>query len=138
MNSTIKVMLQFPPESADQPVTYRLVKDFDVAFNIINAEVTHGKRGRLTLELIGENENIEKSLAFLAEQGIKCKIFSKVMIWNEDECIHCGTCTSVCPSGALSLDQKTWKITFNQDKCLVCELCTKTCPLRVMDVDLFL
>ncbi len=136
---TIKVFLYFPPEATGEPIAYKLVKDYDLTFNILNAEVTLGKHGRLTLELTGAPENIEKGLAYVAAQGVQTKVFSKNIIWSEQKCVACGACTGVCPAGALTISEcSNWALAFDSEKCLVCEACIKACPVRAIDVDVFL
>ena len=135
---TIKVFLYFPPDRTDKPISYHLIKDFDLVLNILQGQITPGKRGRLTVELTGDEENIERGLRFLDEQGVRYRIFAKSILWNEGKCVHCGACTAVRPSRALYMDPVTWSLTFEQEKCLICEACIKACPLDAMDVDTFL
>ncbi|MGI6562274.1 MAG: 4Fe-4S binding protein [Clostridia bacterium] len=131
----IKITFEFPPNSIKQPLTYRLIKDFDLMLNILSADVSLNRTGRLTMDMQGEEDMLEAALDWVKKQGISFKIFEKEVIWNEDKCIHCGACTAVCPSGALSLDNETWKLTFDREKCLICELCIQTCPLGVMGLN---
>ncbi|HBN83591.1 MAG TPA: ferredoxin [Clostridiales bacterium] len=131
----IKVTFEFPPNGIKQPLTYHLIKDFDLMLNILNADVSLNRTGRLVMDLQGEEEKLEAALKWVEEQGIAFKLFEKEVIWNEEKCIHCGACTAVCPSGALSMDDKTWNLKFDQEKCLICELCIKTCPLGVMGLN---
>ncbi|MBC8436540.1 MAG: (Fe-S)-binding protein, partial [Candidatus Omnitrophica bacterium] len=35
-----KIVLHFPRRMVDQPIVYKLVKDFDLKFNILKAHVT--------------------------------------------------------------------------------------------------
>ena len=134
----IKVFLYFPPDKTDKPIVYYLVKDYDIIFNILQAEIEPSKRGRLTIELEGTEENLQKGLEFIESQGVKYRIFNKNIIWNEDNCVHCGACTAVCPSQALSLNREDWSLNFDQSKCLVCEECIKACPMKAIDVDIFI
>ena len=94
----LKVILYFPPEKTDKPFSYYLVKDFDLIFNILQAEVQPNKRGRLTVELEGTEENIEKALDFAQAHGIQYRVFNKNIVRNQGECMDCGACTAVCPS----------------------------------------
>lgn len=134
----IKVFLYFPPDKTDKPVVYRLVKDYDIVFNILQAEIQPSKRGRLTIELEGTEENLQKGLEFIENQGVKYRIFNKNIIWNEDNCVHCGACIAVCPSQALNMNKEDWSLNFDQSKCLVCEECIKACPVKAIDVDIFI
>jgi len=130
----IKVSMYFPPNQTTMPLTYHLVKDYDLRMNILHADIGINKSGKLIVDIEGEESNIEKGLEFVQEQGVSYKLFNKTIIWQEDRCIHCGTCTSVCPSGALQMNKEDWSLTFDKEKCLICELCVKTCPLDVMCV----
>jgi ferredoxin len=53
---------------------------------------------------------------------------------NDDRCYQCGTCTSVCPTGALHVKRPEMEIVFDPDKCSACELCCPVCPARAMEV----
>ncbi len=130
----IKLSMYFPPDITTRPVTYHLIKDYNLQINILRADIGLNKVGTLVVDIIGEEEDIEKGLAFAKEQGVEYRFFTKSIIWQEDKCIHCGACTAVCPSGALWMDRKSWNLMFDREKCLVCELCVKACPLKVMNV----
>ncbi len=131
MKKKIKVLLKFPAEKSTMPVSYHLVKDYDLIFNIFQAHVRFGKRGELAIELTGEEQNLEKGLQFMRDEGIEVHILSRSIMWNGDSCVHCGACTGVCPTEALTLDENA-QLKFEQEKCIVCELCIKACPISVL------
>ncbi|NLJ66738.1 MAG: 4Fe-4S binding protein [Clostridiales bacterium] len=133
----LKVILYFPPDKTDRPFSYYLVKDYDLVFNILQAEVQPGKRGRLTVELEGTEENIERALEFARQNGVEYRPFNKNIVRNQGECMDCGACIAICPSGALYMDPIDWKLYFDESKCLVCELCLRACPVKAIDVNMF-
>ncbi len=128
----IKVTMYFRANELTMPLTYHLVKDYDLKLNILHADISLNKVGKLVVDITGTDENIKEGLDFVKQKGVEYKIFNKSIIWKEGECVHCGACTAVCPSGALAMDKDTWELTFYRDKCLVCGLCVKACPLKVM------
>ncbi|MGE5528502.1 MAG: NIL domain-containing protein [Patescibacteria group bacterium] len=131
-----RVVLTFPPELSEQPVTYHLVKDYDLSLNILKAKIVPGEEGKLVLELAnGDEERILTGIEYLRSQGIAVEPVSKEISLNEEECIHCGACTAVCQPGALALNPATAELRFDREKCLVCELCVPACPVRVIRVD---
>lgn len=132
----IKVTMYFSVEDIKKPINYHLIKDYNLQLNILHADISINKVGKLTVDMIGEEKDIDAGLRFVEEQGIKYKLFTKSIIWQEESCVHCGACTAVCPSGALQMDKKDWCLTFDKEKCMVCELCVKACPLKVMCVAL--
>jgi ferredoxin len=127
----IKLGLKFPPEKADKPVVTNLVK-FDLSFNILKAYISPGKTGTIILELKGSDENFDRSLAYLEEEGVQVKVYTDSVIRYEDKCIHCGACTAVCPSGALVMNKETWELEFDMDACLLCGHCVRACPARAI------
>ena len=53
--------LTFPPNEALKPLTYHLVKDFDLTPNILRAQIQPGQQGRMLLEVWGDKDAIEQS-----------------------------------------------------------------------------
>jgi ferredoxin len=132
---TIKVSLKYPLNSITTPLVSTLVKRFNVEVNILHANISLNKIGTLIADITGEEKDIEAALDFIVKQdGIRYKIFSNKLIWQEEDCVHCGACTAVCPSNALTMNRETWCLEFSKEKCLVCGLCTKACPLNVMSL----
>jgi ferredoxin len=129
-----KIVLHFPQVSVDQPIVYKLVKDFDLQFNILKAFVTPQEEGLMVLELSGKKENFAKGLEYLQSCGLKIQPLSQDVVRNDTKCTHCGVCVPVCPTQALVVDPETRKIIFHNKKCIACELCVKICPPRAMEV----
>jgi len=130
-----KIVLHFPLHSVDQPIVYKLVKDFDLQFNILKASVTPQEEGLMVLELIGTKENFDKGMEYLKSCGVTTQPLSKDIVRNEEKCTHCGVCVPVCPVEALTVDPQTRKVIFDNKKCIACELCIKICPPRAMEVN---
>lgn len=130
----IKVTMYFPANKIAVPLTYHLIRDYNLMINILNADVSLNKVGTLVADIEGEEKDIEAGLEYVRKIGAEYTVFTKSIIWQEESCVHCGACTAVCPSGALKMDKTDWSLTFDREKCLICELCVNACPLRVMSV----
>ncbi|MFH1791195.1 MAG: NIL domain-containing protein [Candidatus Omnitrophota bacterium] len=131
-----RVVLQFPPKLVDQPIVYKLVKEYDLVFNILRAWVTPQEKGELVMELRGEQNNYDNAVLYLKELGVSVEPLSKEITRDEDRCTHCGACITICPTGALVRDDATMKIAFDPEKCIACELCVKGCPPRAMKIEI--
>lgn len=131
---TKKIVLRFPQNLVDQPIICRLVKDYNLDFNILKASVTPEEEGLLVLELSGEEEKYQEGLKFLQKIGLKIQLLSQDITRNEERCTHCGACVTICPTQALKFDTKTREVIFDNSKCIACELCIKACPPRAMEV----
>ncbi|MBD0267615.1 NIL domain-containing protein [Pseudanabaena sp. FACHB-2040] len=131
-----RVKLTFPKRSVHMPITYRLAKDFNVAANIIRAQVAPNQVGKLVVELSGDIDQLNDAIDWLEIQGIKVSLASREILIDEDVCVHCGLCTGVCPTTALSLDPQTFQLTFNRSRCILCEQCIPTCPVQAISTNL--
>lgn len=131
-----KVILNFPKHTWDKPVVYTLHSRFNLIFNILKAQITPEEEGVMILELAGEEENIQEGIEFLKEIGVGVRFLTADIDKDEEECVHCGACTNVCPSGALYLDRDTYKVIFDKEKCVGCELCVKACMYKAIKIGL--
>ncbi len=134
MDSTKRIVLTFPREQVNKPIVYRLIKDFDLVFNILDADITPEEEGLMTLEVSGKQDLINKGLAFLKENSVSVKPLKTEIRWEENRCTHCGACVTICPAGAITIDRATMKVSFDKEKCISCELCVKPCPVRAFEV----
>jgi len=134
MTVSKRIVLHFPKRLVDRPIVCRLVKDYDLEFNILKALVTPEEEGLLVLELSGEQKEYDKGIRYLTQAGVKIQSLSQDVLRNEERCTHCGACITICPSGAFELDPTTRRVNFYDEKCVACGLCIKACPPRAMEV----
>lgn len=129
------MVLRFPAEAVNEPITYILIKEYDVQVNILNADITHGKEGNLLIEMSGQESNVDEALVYLESKQVEISPAIKTILFNEALCIHCGACSSVCFSGAINMDPSSGKLQFAPEKCVACELCIKACPLKLFELN---
>jgi L-aspartate semialdehyde sulfurtransferase ferredoxin len=130
-----RVTLTFPRRMVQMPVTYRLAKDFNVAANIIRAQVAPNQIGKVVVELAGDIDQLDAALDWLRSQDVGISLANREIVIDEDSCVHCGLCTGVCPTEALSLDPKTFMLNFTRSRCIVCEQCVPTCPVEAISTN---
>lgn len=130
-----RIVLDFPPQVVQTPLTYILAKEYDVASNILRAEIAPEESGKLVMEMDGLPDMVEKALERIKEMGINVTEIARKVTFNMDKCIHCGACVSVCLAGALKLD-KDYHLQFIEPKCTVCEMCVSACPVDVVEIDI--
>ena len=54
-----RIVLHFPKRLVDRPLVYRLIKDYNLEFNILKALVTPEEEGLLVLELKGKPISVQ-------------------------------------------------------------------------------
>ena len=65
-----KVMLKYPEHLIQEPVLFRMARQFDVMPNIRRARVTE-TIGEIVLTLEGGAENLEQGIRYLREAGVQ-------------------------------------------------------------------
>ena len=129
-----RIVLHFPKRMGDRPIIYRLIKDYDLEFNILKALITPEDEGLMVLALSGEQENYDKGVKYLTKNGVRIQALSQDVTRNEERCTHCGACVTICPTDAFALDPLTRITSFDHEKCVACGVCIKACPPRAMEV----
>jgi ferredoxin len=129
-----RIVLHFPKRMGDRPIIYRLIKDYDLEFNILKALITPEDEGLMVLALSGEQENYDKGIKYLTKNGVRIQALSQDVTRNEERCTHCGACVTICPTDAFELDPLTRLISFDHEKCVACGVCIKACPPRAIEV----
>ncbi len=130
-----RVTLTFPRRTVQMPLTYRLAKDFNIAANIIRAQVAPNQVGKLVLELLGDIDAIEAAIDWMQGQKIEVSLASREIVINEEQCVDCGLCTGVCPTEALVLDAETFELNFRRSRCVVCDQCITACPVQAISTN---
>ncbi|MGB3695296.1 MAG: NIL domain-containing protein [Spirulinaceae cyanobacterium] len=131
-----RVTLTFPQRTVQMPVTYRLAKDFNVAANIIRAQVAPNQVGKLVVELLGDIDELDACIEWMQGQNIGVSLASREILIDEESCVDCGLCTGVCPTQALTLHPQTFELNFQRSRCIVCEQCIPTCPVQAISTNL--
>jgi L-aspartate semialdehyde sulfurtransferase ferredoxin len=129
-------ILRFSKNTTSEPIIYQLVKQYDVEFNILKADIFPQRDGLMILELKGSKANVGKGLQYLEERGVKVERLAASVRRDDEKCFQCGVCTGVCPVGALSLHRPDMAVIFDPEKCTGCSLCVPICPVRAMELAL--
>ena len=133
MHSKILV-LRFPKTEVQKPIVCNLAHNYDLIFTILNAGILPRKEGFMVLELQGARKNFKEGIQYLKSQGVDVQNASQEVKRDDAICTHCGACTAVCPTGALSIKRPEMEVHFDQQKCSICELCVPACPPRAMKI----
>ncbi|MEJ5364949.1 MAG: NIL domain-containing protein [Desulfosoma sp.] len=128
------LVLRFPKEIVDKPIVTNLVRNYNLSFNILKAQIFPRKEGLMVMELRGNRKDYERGLQYLKDIGVIVESIAQGIRRDEERCYQCGACTAVCPTGALHIKRPEMEVLFDSERCSACELCVKTCPARAMIV----
>lgn len=126
----MKAWLNFSPKMVNQAVITNLIKNYDVSFNILRADI-NPKGGKMLVEINGPEA--EEGINYIKKAGIDVSRVKKVVKKDEDLCIDCGACVSLCPVKAILIEDD-WTIGVDDEECIGCKLCTYSCPIKAIKV----
>jgi ferredoxin len=134
MDISRRIVLRFPRRLVDRPIVYRLIKEHDLEFNILKAQVTPDEEGLMVLELRGGREDYQAGVEYLSGAGVVIQPLSQDVIRNEARCTDCGACITICPTDAFVVDKETRRVDFLNERCIACDKCIQACPPRAMEL----
>ncbi len=110
------------------PYTAEVILETGAKINIERANVD-AVRADLVIDV--PDDKVEQVAEHFKDKGVEVQRLVKLIAWDEEKCIHCGACISVCPAGVFSFDQ-SWTIHLEEEKCVRCDVCIKACPLNAL------
>jgi ferredoxin len=129
-----RIILRFKRNTIDKPIVYRLVKEFNLVFNILRANISPRAESMMVLELEGDEKDFNQGIEYLKGLNIDTEPIEQDINRNESKCVHCGVCTSVCATEALYVNRENMRVEFDYERCVACEHCVKVCPVKAMNV----
>ena len=126
----MRAWLKFSPDIINKSIISDAMKRYNITFNILKANITP-KGGKALIEL--EGENIDESIGYMESQGIKVDPIKKVLKRDDEKCIDCGACVSLCPVKAICI-QEDWSIGIDNELCIGCGFCTGSCPMKAIAI----
>jgi len=132
MERVTNVLLVFRQEVMYQPVIYRLAREFNLVFNILEAKILPRREGRIILAIEGVESAVSRGIAYLEEAGVEVTSIADHSRRDDERCVHCGACTAVCRTGALTLEPASMEVRFVPEQCVACGQCESACPMQAL------
>ncbi|MDO5846713.1 MAG: 4Fe-4S binding protein [Methanocorpusculum sp.] len=126
----MKLLVDFGNGNIQDPAIASVILETGIAASIERAMMEED--GGWVLLSIEDGEEKRFSDA-LAKYGVSSHIQTNSVVYNPDECVDCGLCTSLCMKHVFSFD-KDWKLVVDADRCVLCGRCAEFCPQRALTV----
>jgi len=100
--------------------------------SILSASVTPDS---ITAELAVQapsEEHVREFLRTLRRFGLEVKELEKTLVHDEETCVHCTACHSVCPTGAVVVEDH--EVSLDESECIMCGSCAEICPTGAIKV----
>ncbi len=126
----MRMILRFDSKTVTKPLLSKTTLETGALINILRAEVG-SRRGEILIEV--EDEKAEKVEEILVSEGVEVIELVEAIQKDEDKCVHCGVCISICPTEALRFNGEK-KVVIEAEKCVHCGSCVKVCPTQALSL----
>ena len=123
----MKLMLHVEPGIVRQPLVSSVILETGALVNIERAKVD-AVSGEIVID-VSSDKCMEVKKAF-EQRGVKVVLLEVPVIRDDMECIHCGACISICPTGTFRFED--FKVIEDAGKCIQCGACIEACPQRAL------
>lgn len=126
----MKIKINISSEIVTKPILAESIIETGVLLNISQAHF-ESSYGEVVADVSADDfENIN---AALSSKGANVSRLDTPINWDEDECVECSACISVCPTLVFSLDDE-YSLLVDQSKCIQCGTCVTMCPHNALSL----
>ena len=123
----MKLMLHVAPGIVRYPVVASVILETGALVNIERASID-AVSGEIVLEVPAEH--CSEVIEAFQKLGVKVMHLEIPVVRDENECVHCGACVSICPTGTFRFED--WRVVADSGKCIQCGACVVGCPQRAL------
>ena len=120
--------LKFDSKAVKEPIISIATLETHALINIIRASVG-ARHGEIVVEV--DDSKAKDVVEVFERYGVDVSRLDKAIVKDEDRCIHCGACVSICPVETFSMDADK-RVVVDTSKCIHCGICVKVCPVGAL------
>lgn len=124
----MKLRLKFSPQVIRQPVLAETILETGAKIDIELARVD-GSSGEIVISV--PDESCRSIVSVLRRKKVDVTKLGEAIAKDEENCVHCGACVSVCPVDAISYEHD-WRVRIDKAACVQCGTCVHACPVGVI------
>jgi ferredoxin len=125
----VRALLRFSAEQVQEPITSEVILSEEVEMNILSAQIDE-RGGEILIEF--DPESTSKVVEAFRRKGVEVRVDKFIEI-DDQKCIHCGACYSLCPVDAIKIEDD-YSIKFEEELCVRCGTCLDACPMTAISL----
>jgi L-aspartate semialdehyde sulfurtransferase ferredoxin len=129
----MKLLLRFNPEIIKKPIIAETVLETGVKLDIERARV-EGPQGEIVVNV--PDDSCREVVNVLRHKKVDVVRLDVPITKDEENCVHCGACVSVCPVGAIAYEYD-WRVRMDEKLCVQCGNCVTACPVCVIRLSVY-
>jgi L-aspartate semialdehyde sulfurtransferase ferredoxin len=128
----MKLLVNFSRGKGRKPIIAQVVRDTGVLINVERA-VIDSSEGEALIDVPDDQcQLVRNSMTSL---GARVRMLEHGITLNEQVCIDCGECISICPNEVFSFTPD-WKLALTEERCVLCGKCVDVCPRQALTLPL--
>jgi len=122
--------LKFDSRTIKKPIISTATLETNALINILRANVG-AREGEMVVEV--DDSKAKEVEEIFRRFGVEVIELREAVVKDEDRCVHCGLCISICPVEVFRFDED-WKVIAETEKCIHCGVCIKVCPCQALSL----
>jgi NAD-dependent dihydropyrimidine dehydrogenase PreA subunit len=124
----MKLLLTFSKKKGREPVIAQVVKETGVLISVERAHID-STSGEVLVDV--PDADAPRVTEWMRAKGVTVRILEHGISRNEDECVDCGACISICPKEVFYIDSE-YRVHLRDELCVLCGKCIPACPHRAL------
>ncbi len=124
------MLLKFDSKTIKKPIISTATLETNALINILRANVG-AREGEMVVEV--DDSKAKEVEEVFRRFGVEVIELKEAVVKDEDRCVHCGLCISICPVEVFRFDEN-WKVIAETEKCIHCGVCVKVCPCKALSL----